>query len=254
MILGEDSETSFEETVFNQQEPYILTLPVKEKRKSDANIVIAFIMVVGLLIALFCLGVRFYRLRKVNAAIVLNNAQELDQFINHNDKDLYALYYGTVSAVNPISSSLFNGKYMAIRKDTEEYKTDYDYDSEGRRVDRSKWMRVSTDTVKSDQLMMDGVPVSYYWMEDLPFRHVTTIDGGYNKRYQYYVLDESITGTVFIEMTDRHFVRGMKMYAGSSMSSASAEETSWVPTILTVVLTLFFSAIIKISDVLGLVR
>ncbi len=240
----------FEETVYNQQEPYIQKMPVKKKQLSGADKVIAVVIVLGLLITLTCIGVRFYRMRKVNAAVTLNNAQELEQFIKHNDKEMYAFYYGILAAANPISTSDLQGKYMAIRVDTEQYVTSYYYDTDGKRRRRSEWKRISSSMEKSDDLMMDGVPVSYYWMKDLPFRLAYTKDVSSEKRYRYYVVDEKIIGTAFIEMTDQHLVKGMKMYVGDEIEPAKTAATSWVPTILTITITIIISVMIKLGDLM----
>lgn len=236
--MGYNGFTDYEE------EPYVLTKDMmKQKmRQNDKNLLIVFF--VGITLTLIFIGRRHVQMGQYNDAVILNNTQDLNRYIN-NYGEHYAFYYGTLSAKNPVNNAKFPGSFISIKRVAEEYTTYYDDDG----YETSERKILGSVTKNSDILLMDGVAIPYNLVTNLPSREAYC-EGDDHLQYRYIVTDDQIIGTVFIEMDISHEIKEVTMYAGQTIDSVMSDGASWLPVIIALICTAVLCVIVKIIDLI----
>lgn len=140
----------------------------------------------------------------------------------------YAFVYGELSAVDPVTYSELDAKYMYVKKIEERHtkhtkqvrhtktvngKTQTYYTTE----EYWTWDKVDSESLKCNQVLFQGVCFPTHKIQIPGEKFITTIQKSSKTRYQYYGVDTRFVGTIFTELKDNTISDNSPFYNGSNI-------------------------------------
>lgn len=143
-----------------------------------------------------------------------------------------AYAYGEMSAIDSVSVPELEGTYISIKRELEEYREHTRLvsvkDSEGniRTETETYWSWDVMETRKWDceKLRFKGLDIQKKEVSGIPMRHIKTVKLSYYKRYVFKGASDTLTGTLFGNMTEGT-VKSAEFHEGKNIDEAVKSDT-----------------------------
>lgn len=203
------------------------------KREVIASIVIfAIMMMIGFMISDNITEWQNQENAKYRKAIHINN--DTDQFQYCMDTSVgNAFVYGKLDTVDPVTYEEIGGSYMYVKKVREEYRKHtrtVSYTVNGKTKYRTEtywsWDYAGSEDKKATKVKFCGIEFNINKFNIPSSEHITTMDGGWHVRYQYYGTKTSFQGTVFTKLYKGTISKSSDFYENKNIDETLKETTS----------------------------